>query len=137
MTSCTGRKSISWRLSNAAIIAILVGGFMSFMFKVAILIEAIKSNCGLGGSGRGSKMVSMLYPYCVALLSFRSSSLPFVPDRPFWGLHSGRLVAPSASTASSLSSPSVLPTSVTISCLVPSPCVFTCWGRAVCVVGIL
>jgi hypothetical protein len=30
------------------------------------------------------------------------------------------LVAPSAGTASSLSSPSVLPTSVTISCLVPS-----------------
>ena len=50
---------------------------------------------------------------------------------------SGGLVAPSAGTASSLSSPSVLPTSVTISCLVPSsPFVFACRGRAVCLFGL-
>jgi len=46
----------------------------------------------------------------------------------------GGLVAPSAGTASSLSSQFVLPTSVTIPCLVPSPCVFACMGLAVCLV---
>ena len=46
MTSFTSRMSISRRLSNASSIAILVGDVMPFMFKVAILIEAIRSNCG-------------------------------------------------------------------------------------------
>ena len=92
-------------------------------------------------------MVSILWPHYVALLSFYSSSVPVVFQRFFYFIFlfrvgvcpgssvlessSGGLVASSACTASSLSSPSVLPTSVTISCLVPSsPCVFACRGRA-------
>jgi len=52
VTCCTSRMSISWRLSNASSIAILMGDVMPFMFKVAILIEAIRSNCG-GQCARG------------------------------------------------------------------------------------
>ena len=38
--------SISWRVNNASSIANLEGDAMPFMLKVAILIEAIRSNCG-------------------------------------------------------------------------------------------
>ena len=59
------------------------------------------------------------------------------PGSSVLGSSSGGLVAASAGTASSLSSPSVLPTTVTISCLVSSsPCVFACRGRAVFLVGL-
>ena len=70
MNSCTSRMSISWRQSNASSIAILVGDVMAFMFKVAILIDAIRR-----GMGEGPTMVSVLCPYEVALLSFSSSSV--------------------------------------------------------------
>ena len=98
-------------------------------------------------------MASILCPYEVVLLFFYSSSVSFVFQLFFsnfiflfrdgvcagssvLGSSSGGLVALSAGTASSLSNPSVLPTSVTISRLVPSsPCVFACRVRAVCLVG--
>ena len=73
---------ISWRLTNASNIAILVGDAMPFMLKVANLIEAIRSNCG-GEWARGSTMVSILCPYYVALLSFYSSSVSVVFPRFF------------------------------------------------------
>ena len=99
-------------------------------------------------------MVSILCPDEVALLSFYSSSVPsgripalffnFIflfrdgvcPGSSVLGSSSGRLFAPSAGTVSSLSSPSVLPPSVTISSLVPSPCAFACKVREVCLVGL-
>ena len=42
MTSYTSRMSIAWHLSNVSTIAILVEDVMPFMFKVAILIQAIR-----------------------------------------------------------------------------------------------
>ena len=72
---------------------------MPFMFKVAILIEAIKLNCG--GSGRGVDegfyTLSLLGCATPVLLHVRSCPIPafffsilclyfgmgFVPDRPF------------------------------------------------------
>jgi len=125
---------------------------MTFMFKVAILIEAIRSNCG-GEWARFRRW----FPYFVLIRVpySRSTPRPFpshssafsnfiflfrdgvCPGSSVLGSSSGGLVAPSAGTACSLSSPSVLSASVTISCLVPSsPCVFACRGRAVRLVGL-
>ena len=115
--------------------------------KLQILIEAIRSNCG-GEWARGRRW----FLYFVLIRLRYSCSTPLLP-RFFqfylfisgWGLSGssvlgssiGGLVAPSAGTAFSLSSPSVLPTSVTISCLVHSSlCVFACKGRTVCLVGL-
>lgn len=47
--------SISWRLRNASSIAFLVGDVMPFMFKVAMLIEAIRSTAEGVGEGLGSQ----------------------------------------------------------------------------------
>ena len=112
---------------------------MPFMFKVAILIEAIGSICA-GEWARGRRW--FLYFFLIGLRYSRSNLRPFAsyssaffhfiflfwnricPGSSVLGSSSRGLVAPSAGTASSLSSPSVLPTSVTISCLVhSSPCV--------------
>ena len=102
MTSCTGRMSVSWRLSNASSIAILVGDVIPLMFKVVILIEAIRSNCG-GELARGRRW--LLYFVLKRLRFSRSTPLPFpsyssaffqfcflfrfgfVPDRLLQGLH--------------------------------------------------
>ena len=69
---------------------------MPFMFKVAILIEAIMPNCGGGGRGvdDGSYTLSLLGCATLVLLLVRSRRIPalfsnfyfgmgFVPDRPF------------------------------------------------------
>ena len=151
MTSCTSRMSVSWSLSNASSLAILVGDVMPFMFKVAILIEAIRLNCG--GSGRGDDdgfyALSSLGCATLVLLLVRSRRIPalfsnfiflfwygfYLGSSTVW-FSTGGCVAPSAGTASSLSTPSVLPTSVAIYCLMPSPCVFACRGRAVCLFGL-
>jgi len=74
VTSCTSRMFISWRLSNASSIAILVGDVMPFVFKVAILIEAIRSNCGWEWA-RGRRW--LLYFVLIRLRYSRSTPRPF------------------------------------------------------------
>jgi len=61
----------------------------------------------------------------------------FVPDRPFYGLRPESLLRRPRALRPRCQAPSVLPTSVTISYLVPSsPCVFACSRRAVCLVSL-
>ena len=74
MASCTSRMSVSWRLSNASSIAILVGEVMPFIFKVAILIGVIRSNCG-GEWARGRR--SFLYFVLIMLRHSRYTPRPF------------------------------------------------------------
>ena len=154
VTSCSSRMSISWRLSNASSVDILVGDATPFtrMLKVAILIEVIRSTYG-GEWARGRRW--LLYFVLTRLRHYHSTPRPFPSySSAFfqyylfisgWGL--SRIVrfrvfsrgggfAPTADNASSMSSPSVLTTSVAVSCLVPSPCLFACGVRAVCLVGL-
>jgi len=150
VTSFTRRMSISLRLRNASSMAILVVDFMPFVFKFAILIEAIKSIVeGVWARGRRTRF----YFYLAGLRYSRSAPLPFpyyfivlfqIHLLSVWvlsgsfvvGTSPGCVVAPSAGTASSLCSPSALPTSVADSCLAPSSCVFACSCRAVCLVDL-
>jgi hypothetical protein len=78
VTYCTSRMSISWRLSNSLSVSILVEDVMPFMFKVAILIEAIRSNCGGGGRGfdEGFYTLSLLGCATLVLLLVRSRRIP-------------------------------------------------------------
>ena len=80
VTSCTSRMSVPWRLSNASNIALLVGGVIPFMFKVAILIETFRYNCrGVwvrGGVGGGFYSLSLRVCAIVVLLLVRSSHIP-------------------------------------------------------------
>ena len=99
---------------------------MPFMFKVAILIEAIRSNCG-GEWATGRRW--LIYFVLIRLRYSRSIPRPFpsyssafffnfiflfrhgvCPGSSVLGFLSGGLVAPSAGTAFSLSSPSELRT---------------------------
>jgi len=121
---------------------------MPFMFKVAILIETIRSNWGgeWAGVDDGFYTLSLLDCARLVLLLVRSRRIPALffnfiflfrdgvcPGSSVLGFSSGGLVTAFAGTASSLSSPSVLPTPVTISCLLPySPCVLACRVRAGC-----
>ena len=98
MTSCTSTMSISWRVSNASSIAIRVGVVMALMFKGAILIETIRSNCGVEwASGplcflyfvlirlrcsRSTPVRSRRIPALFSILSFYFGK-EFVPDSPF------------------------------------------------------
>ena len=117
---------------------------MPFMFKVAVLIEAIRSNCG-GEWARGQRwflyfvLIRWRYSHSTSrpLPSYSSAFIQFCLFISGWCMSwivrfrvFIRRVGCAAPGTRSLSSPSVLPTSVTISCLVPSsPCVFACKGR--------
>ena len=99
VTSCTSRMSVPWRLSNASNIALLVGGVIPFMFKVAILIETFRYNCrGVWVRGGGLAVAFILCPYEFAQLSFYSLSVPAIFQRFFpilsfiWAWVSSRIV---------------------------------------------
>ena len=153
LTSCTSMTSICWRLSNASSIVILVGDVMPFMFKVAVLIEAIRSNCG-GECVWGRRW----FPYFV-LIRLRCSRCN---PRPFPSYSSAfflqcylfisgwclsriilfwvfirRVGCVVRGHCVLVVQPVCTSDVVTISCLVhSSPCVFPCRGRAVCLVGL-
>ena len=102
------------------------------------------------GIDHGFYTLSLFGCATLVLLLFRSRRIPdlffnFIflfrggvcPGSSVSESSSGGLVAPSAGTVSSLSRPSVLTTSVTISCPVPfSLSVFACRCRAVCLVDL-
>ena len=114
MTSCNSGMSISWRPINAWSIAILVGDVIPFMFKVAILIEAIRSKCGEEWAmvDDGFYTLSLLGCATLVLLLVRSCCIPafffsnFIllfrdrvcPGSSVLVSSSGGLVAPSART---------------------------------------
>jgi hypothetical protein len=132
-----------------------VGDVNPFIFKVAIFIEAIRSNAEGVGKFGGQAMVIIRCPLRVVTLVFCSSvllllsscctSVPFSSiiflvrfgPLPGWFVvdsSSGGVVASPAGTASSVSSPSALPQVAAVSCLAPS-CVFAYRGHIFSPVG--
>lgn len=108
--------------------------------------DQLRTGCGHEGVGERVYTLSLLGCDTLVLLLFRSriisvllSNFIFFVFGPHLessvvGTSSGCVVMPSAGTASSLSSPSALPTSVAVSCLAPSCCVFARSCRAVCLI---